>query len=88
MPAEETKHDLLLKRAQIGIAILVGLVSLVLGIFNVRKAMKGPEEKVIVQQAAAPAQGSQLRSALEDVGSSWIRKLGKTDPESSSQSTK
>ncbi len=36
MGVEETKHDLLLKRAQITIAILVGLVSLIAAVYNVK----------------------------------------------------
>ena len=34
---EETKHDLLLKRTQITIAILAGIATLILGVYNVKK---------------------------------------------------
>ncbi len=34
---EETKHDLLLKRVQITIAILAGIATLILGVYNVKK---------------------------------------------------
>ena len=37
MAVEETKHDLLLKRIQITVAILAGLATLTLGIYNVKK---------------------------------------------------
>ena len=36
---EETKHDLLLKRVQITIAILAGLTTLIIGIYNVKKSV-------------------------------------------------
>ena len=36
MGIEETKHDLLLKRAQVTVAILVGLASLVVALYNVK----------------------------------------------------
>jgi len=75
---EETKHDLFLKRAQVIIAILGGLAALILGIYNVKKdvlSKKKPEEtpRVVVQKSEA----SPIKSALEDVGASWIKKLGK-----------
>ena len=77
--AEETKHDLYLKRVQIIVAILGGLAALVLGIYNVKKdvfSKKNPEEapRVVAQKP----EGSPIKSALEDVGASWIKKLGKT----------
>ncbi len=42
MGAEETKHDLLLKRAQITIAILAGVTTLVIGVYNVKKNVLTP----------------------------------------------
>jgi len=45
MTIEETKHDLFLKRAQVTIAILAGLATLILGVYNVQKTLfadKGP----------------------------------------------
>ena len=78
--AEETKHDLMLKRVQVIIAILGGLAALILGIYNVKKdvlSKKNPETPppVIVQKNA----DSPIKSALEDVGASWIKKLGKAE---------
>lgn len=85
MAVEETKHDLMLKRVQVAIAILAGLASLVLGVYGINKAFFSPKEEpekiVVVQQAPAAAPGDQIRSALDDVGATWIKKLGK--PESS-----
>ncbi len=75
---EETKHDLYLKRVQIIVAILGGLAALTLGIYNVKKdifSKKEPEKPpaAVVQKS----EGSPIKSALEDVGVSWIKKLGK-----------
>ncbi len=45
MGVEETKHDLMFKRIQLTIAILVGIVSLSVGLYNVKHtffAKKGP----------------------------------------------
>ena len=39
MGAEETKHDLFLKRVQITIAILAGIATLVVGIYNAKKVI-------------------------------------------------
>ena len=39
MPAEETKHDLFLKRAQVTVAILAGLATLILSVYNVKKSV-------------------------------------------------
>lgn len=35
--AEETKHDLYLKRIQVILAILAGLAAVILGFYNVKK---------------------------------------------------
>ena len=76
--AEETKHDLYLKRIQVIIAILGELAALILGIYNVKKdvlSKKKPEETPRV--VAQSPEKSPIKSALEDVGASWIKKLGK-----------
>lgn len=39
MGAEETKHDLWLKRAQIAVGILAGVATLIVGIYNVKKTV-------------------------------------------------
>ena len=78
--AEETKHDLLLKRIQVTIAILAGLATLILGAYNVKKTFFSKPEPVVVSAPAAPEKDP-IRSALEETGASWIKKLGKTEQE-------
>ena len=90
MAVEETKHDLLMRRTQLVIAILVGITGLVLGVYNIKKNILSKQEPpaqptIVVQQAPqaqAPAPGGQIRSALDEVGSEWIKKLGKVKSES------
>ena len=158
MAAEETKHDLFLKRAQVTVAILAGVATLILGVYNVKKTVfsekgpgtllltvrsdKGPavagarvelftaenalvtadetsrdgkftqndleagsyqakltrvgfeplivtvrvkpkktsEIEIILRAAAQSAASSDpIQSAFQEVGASWIKKLGKTD---------
>ena len=80
MAVEETKHDLWLKRTQIIIAILAGVATLILGIYNVKKnvfSKNNPSETppAVVQRPAE----SPLKSALEETGAAWIKKLGKVE---------
>ena len=80
MTVEETKHDLWLKRVQITIAILAGLATLILGVYNVKKNIFSKKDsaeapQVIVQRP----QESPLKSALEETGAAWIKKLGKAE---------
>ncbi len=42
MGIEESRHDLWLKRAQVTIAILAGVTTLVIGVYNVKKSMFTP----------------------------------------------
>ena len=93
MAVEETKHDLFLKRAQVTVAILAGLATLVLGIYNIKKNLfskETPEAKQVVV-AQEPAKINPLRSALEDAGASLIRtaanKYTHSKDQSASQST-
>ena len=73
--AEETKHDILLKRIQIILAILGALIGLIIGIYNLRKAAKPePPPPPPVQQSQS---GGEIRSAIEEAGASWIRKIAK-----------
>ena len=74
MPVEETKHDLLLKRINLVIAILGGLIAVAVGFYNVKKTYF---EKPAPPPPPPPAQSDKLRSALEDVGSSWLQTLKK-----------
>ena len=72
--AEETKHDLYLKRIQIILAILGSLTAVAVGVYNVKKAYF---EKPAPPPPPPPAQSDKIRSALEDVGSSWLQSLKK-----------
>lgn len=93
MPAEETKHDLLLKRIQITIAILVGLTGLILGIYNIKKNILSKEEPpkptIVIQQPPAPSNSpSRVREALDEAGASWIKKIASTKSSSDSGDSK
>ena len=76
MPIEETKHDLMLKRVNITIAIVGGLLAVAVGAYNVKKSYfekpAPPPPPPVTSQ-----QDSKLRSALEDVGASWLETLKK-----------
>ena len=74
--AEETKQDILLRRTQIILAIGVAVTGLIVGVYNIRKIMKPEPPPPPVQQAPA---GGEIRSALEEAGATWIRKLGKAE---------
>ena len=78
MTVEETKHDLWLKRIQITIAILAGLATLIIGIYNVKNIFSKKEPVETPPVVAQRPPESPIKSALEDVGASWIKKLGKT----------
>jgi hypothetical protein len=77
MTAEETKHDLWLKRIQITIAILAGLATLILGVYNVKKTVFAKPEPMKPPPLVQPNPDSPIKSALEEAGASWIKKLGK-----------
>lgn len=154
-PSGESKNDVLLKRVQVTIAILAGLATLIVGVYNVRKNLfagngnivaiirsdKGPAiaganvdlynaqnallnaseadregryeskdveagtyilkvtaagfepqvatvyvkekrntELQLTLRSGSGRQGAPLQSALEEVGASWIQKLGKAKP--------
>jgi len=76
MGAEETKHDLLLRKIQISLAILASLLAVAVGVYNVKKTYF---EKPAPPPPPPPAQSDKLRSALEDVGASWLQTLKKKD---------
>ena len=77
MGAEETKHDLLLKRINITIAILGGLAALAVGIYNVKKTYFEKPAAVVAPPPPPPAQSDKIRATLEDVGASWLETLKK-----------
>ena len=74
MPTEETKHDLMLKRVNITIAIIGGLLAVAVGVYNVKKSYF---QKTELPPPPPPAQSDKIRSALEDVGASWLQTLKK-----------
>lgn len=59
---EETKHDLLLKRVQVTIAILGGLTALLLGVYNLKKNVlgggNGEIALVVRSDRSAPIEGA------------------------------
>ena len=75
MLIEETKHDLMLKRIHIALAILGSLIALIIGGYNLKKTMF--EKPAPPPPPPPPAESSKLRSALEDVGASWLESLKK-----------
>jgi len=93
--AEETKHDIFLKRVQVTVAILAGLATLILGVYNVKKTLfskNEPEEEVpysapavVAQPEKAQDKPSPIKSALEDVGASWIKSLAKNSSQDAEQ---
>lgn len=72
---EESKKDLFLKRMQVTIAILGGIATLIVGAYQVKKIMSGQADETQVVVKEVPVQSSELRSAIEETGASWIRKL-------------
>ena len=76
MGVEETKQDLMLKRVNITIAIVGGLLAVAVGVYNVKKSYfekpAPPPPPPVTSQ-----QNSKLRSTLEDVGASWLETLKK-----------
>ena len=74
MPTEENKHDLMLKRVNITIAIIGGLLAVAVSVYNIKKSyFQKPE----LPPPPPPAQSDKIRSALEDVGASWLQTLKK-----------
>lgn len=76
---EESKHDIFLRRVQIILGILAAAIGVIVGIYNYMKVTKPEPPPPPAQQAAA---GGELRSALEEAGASWIRKVAKAKEES------
>ncbi len=71
MSENESKRDAMLKRAQIIIGVLAGLTTLIVGAYNVKNIFFKKPEPVPV---AAPS-SDKIKSAVEEVGASWIKKL-------------
>ena len=77
MPIEETKHDLVMKRINLIIAILGGIAALAVGVYNVKKSYFEKPVEVVAPPPPQQQQPDKLRSALEDVGASWLETLKK-----------
>ncbi len=75
---DETKHEKLLKRLQLWIAVLAGATTLVIGAYNIKNIFfpKKEVEKVIVQAPPPETHSSSMKSAVEEVGAAWIKELG------------
>ncbi len=67
-----------LQRTQIWIAILAGTVTFVVGAYNI-KTIFFPKKEVTPTVTFAP-DSNPIRSAVEDVGAEWIKKLGQPKP--------
>ena len=89
--AEETKHDLILKRIQIIVAIIGGVCAAVIGIYNINKSFFSKPEPVaaapVAVQESQPKRGAKIESALEEVGASWIQSLKKSASDKNSASS-
>ena len=85
--SEESKKDLFLKRVQVTIAILGGLATLIVGGYQIQKIVTGKADQpaVVVKEVPVPKQTSELQSALESTGASWIRKLSAESAEKARQ---
>ena len=80
MSENESKHEVMLKRAQLIIGVLAGLTTLIIGVYNVKNIFVKKPEAVKVAAPAPPVyQSDKLRSAVEDVGASWLKKLAAKD---------
>ena len=73
---DESKHELFLKRAQLVIGVLAGLTTLIVGGYNVRNIFFKKPEPVVAAPTPPAHQSDAIRSAVEEVGASWIKKLG------------
>ena len=88
--AEESKHDIFLRRAQISLAIVATLITIIIGIYNLRKNIFSKGESAPTPPPAPvesrTPRGSKIESALEDVGASWLQSLKKSKTDNNSGS--
>lgn len=67
-----------LKRTQVWIAILAGLVTFIVGAYNAKNIFF-PKKEIPVKEipvVVSKPNPSPIRSAVEDVGATWIKKWG------------
>ena len=77
MSSQETKHDLFLKRLNLVLAILGSAVALAVGVYNLKKNYFEKPAPPPPPVQATPVVSDKIKSALEDVGASWIESLKK-----------
>lgn len=76
MDHPQEKDEKILKKLQLWIAVLAGITTLIVGIYNVKNIFAPKEEpKPVVVEKEAPVVPEKIRSAVEEVGASWIKKL-------------
>ncbi len=72
--------EAVLKKVQLWVAILAGLTTLIVGAYNVKNIFARKEEpKPEPVRTSAPVVSDKIRSAVEEVGAEWIKKLGSPD---------
>jgi hypothetical protein len=80
MAVEETKHDLLLKRAQITIGILAALTTLIIGAYNVKKTLFAPTGPGTISVRVVSVAGGGLQGAhLEFLSGNAVVSAGEVD---------
>ena len=63
-----------LKQAQVWVAILAGLVTFIVGAYNTKNIFFSKKEpEVVVPEKPKP---DPIRSSIEEVGATWIKKMG------------
>lgn len=72
MTESDSKQEKLLKKVQLYLAVLAGITTLIVGIYNVKNIFFKKPEPVKVVQPAAP---SAIREAVEEVGAAWLKEL-------------
>ncbi len=72
MTGTEDKHEFVLKRTQLWIGVIAGLTTVIIGVYNVKNIFFPKKEPVKIVE---PAKSGALRSAVEEVGASWLKEL-------------
>ena len=69
-------QEKILQRTQVWVAILAGIVTFIVGAYNTKNIFF-PKKEVASPTVTSSRAPSPIRSAVEDVGADWIKKLGK-----------
>ncbi len=72
-----------LKQVQIWIAILAGVVTFIVGAYNIKNIISPKKDES--SQVTSSRDPNPVRSALEDVGAEWIKKWGKPGSSASNE---